>query len=66
MSDMNGRVYQVISPEDGRVVPLTCSQEQLPEWLERGYVLVDAADSIEPETSAPAAKRKGHKSDAAE
>ena len=36
-----GNVYTVIRPGDKAVVPLTCTEEQLVDWIQEGYVLAD-------------------------
>lgn len=56
---MVGNLYQVKRPEDGAIVPLTCTQQQLDEvWTPAGYVVVppgnaefEAADEEQPGTS---------------
>lgn len=38
MSDSVAKLFQVIRP-DGAQVPLTCTDEQLQTWLDKGYKL---------------------------
>lgn len=43
------QIYQVVRPDDGMVVPLTCTPDQLKEWQDRGYKLA-ADDSAQAAT----------------
>ena len=41
MAEKTGNIYQVKRLEDGMIVPLTCTAEDLPGWLAQGYELVE-------------------------
>ena len=57
MADPIGKLYMVIRPDDRRVVPLTCTPQQLKEvWLAEGYELAPAGAvmrDIIPKAKAP-------------
>lgn len=39
MSESEAKLFHVIRPVDGATVPLTCTDEQLQVWLDKGYKL---------------------------
>jgi hypothetical protein len=42
MPEMNGEVFTVKRPEDGAIVPLTCTREQFEQtWKPAGYELAE-------------------------
>jgi hypothetical protein len=47
MSEQTGSIYQVKRLSDGAIVPLTCSEADLPSFLANGYELADSAQQAE-------------------
>ncbi len=50
MSDSVAKLFQVVRPEDGATVPLTCTDEQLQVWLDKGYKLAGKPEPKAKET----------------
>jgi len=56
---IKGNIYKVRRPDDGLVVPLTCSEKQLTEvWIPKGYQLVGEESVSEDEGDKPKRSRK--------
>jgi len=50
MSD--AKLFWVVRPDDKMVVPLTCTDEQLQVWLDKGYKLEKPEKPAKPQAEA--------------